>query len=189
MKRTIVIILLAVSLFSLLFGKSASLDYDSVKSAFESVSSGSLDDLSTDVNSVMALFKYWKYYDPSRKQYFKAGYGWSDGSSSYTYSVTFTTEYTSSSGSTVYERVVLYTQSGPDKDALHPPKLLNLLFLLDHDAFSSSVTDTVLSCLSFVVFALLSILLLVWFLFLFLLDLVGFTFNLAFAVLQLIGLA
>ena len=189
MKRTIIILLLAVSLFSILFGKSVSLDYDSIKSAFESVSSGSLNDLSTDLNSVMALFKYWESYDPSRKQFFKVGYGWNDGNSTYTYSVVFTTEYTSSSGSTVYERVTLYTQSGTDKDSLHPPKLLRLLFLLDHNAWSSSVTDTVLSCLSFVVFALLSILLLIWFLFLFVLDLVGFTFHLAFAMLQLLGLA
>lgn len=188
LKRSFVIFLLVVSLFSALFAVSHRFNYDSMKFVFESISSGSLSSLSKDVQCVGGIFKYWSSFSPSFKQYFREGYGWNDGNGTYTYSLTLVTERPGANDTIVYDRTLIYTQSSSDKDSLRPPYFLELLLFLDHDAFDSSVFSTVLSCVQFILFVLLSILLVVWFLILLLFDVLVFTLDLCSGILYLLGL-
>lgn len=188
LKRSIVIFLLVVSLFSALFAVSHRFNYDSMKFVFESISSGSLSSLSTDVQCVGAIFKYWSSYNPSFKQYFREGYGWNDGNGTYTYSLTLVTERPGANDTIIYDRTLIYTQSSSDRDSLRPPYCLELMLHLDHDAFNSSVFSTLLSCVQFILFVQLSLLLVVWFLVLLVFDVVVFTLDLCTGILYLLGL-
>lgn len=188
LKRSIVIFLLVVSLFSALFAVSHRFNYDSMKFVFESISSGSLSSLSTDVQCVGAIFKYWGSYNPSFKQYFREGYGWNDGNGTYTYSLTLVTERPGANDTIIYDRTLIYTQSSSDRDSLRPPYFLELMLYLDHDPFNSSVFSTLLSCVQFILFVQLSLLLVVWFLVLLVFDVVVFTLDLCTGILYLLGL-
>ena len=188
LKRSIVIFLLVVSLFSALFAVSHRFNYDSMKFVFESISSGSLSSLSTDVQCVGAIFKYWSSYNPSFKQYFREGHGWNDGNGTYTYSLTLVTERPGANDTIIYDRTLIYTQSSSDKDSLRPPYFLELMLHLDHDVFNSSVFSTLLSCVQFILFVQLSLLLVVWFLVLLVFDVVVFTLDLCTGILYLLGL-